>query len=65
MPTTDVKALSGTPISGSARASKAAKAGRVCREAGCQTVLSIYNRGKFCYQHEPMATPRTRGRKIA
>jgi hypothetical protein len=37
----------------------------VCRETGCTTKLSIYNNGKFCYQHEPMAVPRTRGKKIA
>ena len=59
------RAVSATPISGNVRASKASKAGRVCREDGCGTVLSIYNRGKYCYQHEPMTTPRTRGRKIA
>ena len=59
------RAVSATPISGNVRASKAFKAGRVCRKVGCETVLSIYNRGKYCYQHEPMATPRTRGRKIA
>ena len=59
------RAVGGSPISGSVRASKAFKAGRLCAEDGCGTVLSIYNKGKFCYRHEPMATPRTRGRKIA
>jgi hypothetical protein len=53
------------PISGNQRPSKAFKAGRVCRHPGCGTVLSIYNDGKFCYQHEPMFVPRMRGRKIA
>ena len=33
------------------------KAGRVCQQAGCETMLSIYNDGKFCYQHEPMSYP--------
>jgi hypothetical protein len=37
----------------------------VCLEAGCDTQLSIYNKGKYCYQHEPHSAPRTRGRKIA
>jgi hypothetical protein len=37
----------------------------VCRQPGCTTRLSIYNNGKFCYQHEPMIVPRTRGKKIA
>jgi hypothetical protein len=59
------RAVGGSPISGNVRASKAFKAGRRCAEDGCGTVLSIYNKGRFCYQHEPMATPRTRGRKIA
>jgi hypothetical protein len=53
------------PISGNDRPSKKFKAGRVCRQAGCETVLSIYNDGKYCYQHEPMTTPRVRGKKIA
>ena len=39
--------------------------GRECSHPGCNTRLSIYNNGKFCYQHEPMAVPRTRGKKIA
>ena len=34
---------------------------RVCREPNCATRLSIYNNGKYCYQHEPMAVPRTAG----
>ena len=59
------RAVGASPISGNVRAAKAFKAGRSCREPGCNTLLSIYNKGKYCYQHEPMATPRTRGRKIA
>lgn len=53
------------PINGSSTPSKAYQAGRVCRHPGCATVLSIYNSGRFCYQHEPMFVPRMRGRKIA
>jgi len=59
------RAIGGIPISGGGRASKAFKRGRVCAEQGCNTMLSIYNKGKFCYSHEPMQVPRTRGRKIA
>jgi hypothetical protein len=65
MDMSEQKALGATPITNTSRASKAYRAGRVCQHDGCGTVLSIYNRGKFCYPHEPIATPRTRGRKIA
>ncbi len=53
------------PLTGSHRPSRAFKAGRICRHPGCGTMLSIYNDGKFCYQHEPMVVPRMRGKKIA
>ena len=53
------------PIAGNDRPSRAFKKGRTCLEPGCGTRLSIYNQGKFCYLHEPMAVPRTRGKKIA
>ena len=59
------RSVGGTPITGGGRPSKAFKKGRVCRDPGCNTQLSIYNKGKYCYSHEPMQTPRTRGRKIA
>jgi hypothetical protein len=60
------RAVGGTAIGTvAARASKAYKTNRVCGHEDCGTVLSIYNKGKYCYQHEPMVTPRTRGRKIA
>ena len=29
----------------------------MCRHAGCNTKLSMYNNGKYCFQHEPMAVP--------
>ncbi len=58
-------AVGATPISGHDRPSRAFGKNRVCKEPGCGTRLSMYNNGRFCYQHEPMATPRTRGRKIA
>ncbi len=59
------RAVGGFPISGSDRPSRSFAKGRTCREPGCGTRLSIYNQGKYCYLHEPMAVPRTRGRKIA
>jgi hypothetical protein len=59
------RSVGATPINGNDRPSRAFKKGRTCREAGCETQLSIYNNGRFCYLHEPMAVPRTRGKKIA
>ena len=37
--------------------------GRVCAEEGCNTTLSIYNRSKFCWAHEPIHYYIARGRK--
>ncbi len=36
---------------------------RVCAEEGCETRLSIYNRSKLCWQHEPVRYDVLRGRK--
>jgi hypothetical protein len=52
-------------IAGADVPSRRFKAGRICRNPGCGTRLSIYNEGSFCYQHEPMTVPRVRGKKIA
>jgi hypothetical protein len=57
--------VAGTSINGADRPSKAFGKDRECREPGCETRLSMYNNGKYCYLHEPMAVPRTRGKKIA
>jgi len=53
------------PLAGGDRPSRAFEKDRTCKEPGCGTRLSIYNQGRYCYLHEPMAVPRTRGRKIA
>jgi hypothetical protein len=47
------------------RAPRTYKRGRVCKEPGCRTMLSIYNKSKYCYAHQPLAAPRTRGRSTA
>ena len=57
-------AVHATPFVGSERPSKAFAKGRVCKEPGCETRLSMYNSGKYCYAHEPMVVPRTRGKII-
>lgn len=59
------RSLGGHTLSGSERPSRSFGKDRTCREPGCHTQLSMYNSGKYCYKHEPMAVPRTRGKKIA
>jgi hypothetical protein len=49
--------------SGTGRPARTFDKGRVCKEPDCGTALSIYNKGKYCYLHEPLMVPRTRGRK--
>ena len=38
-------------------------AGRTCEETGCATRLSIYNRSRFCWQHEPVHAFVARGKR--
>ncbi|HEX9969241.1 MAG TPA: hypothetical protein VGB03_03810 [Acidimicrobiales bacterium] len=59
------RSVPGTPFNGGGRPSKSFGRGRVCKEPGCETRLSMYNSGKHCSQHEPLSVPRTRGKKIA
>ena len=59
------ESVGGSRITSIERPSRAFAKGRVCLEPGCATRLSIYNSGKFCYQHEPRTAPRTRGKKVA
>lgn len=37
--------------------------GRVCAEPGCVTRISIYNKSKYCWTHEPIHYYIARGRK--
>jgi hypothetical protein len=37
--------------------------GRVCAHEGCDTVLSIYSRWNYCWQHEPVHSYVPRGRR--
>ncbi|MHB8438272.1 MAG: hypothetical protein ACYDD4_03820 [Acidimicrobiales bacterium] len=59
------RSIGGSAFTGSGRPTRTFERGRVCEEDGCETQLSIYNDGRFCFQHEPQATPRMRGKKIA
>ncbi|MDA8263069.1 MAG: hypothetical protein M0Z47_09590 [Actinomycetota bacterium] len=59
------EAVGGIPVTGVSRASRAYPKDRVCKEPNCGTRLSIYNSGKYCFTHQPLTVPRTRGRKIS
>jgi len=37
--------------------------GRTCAEDGCITRISIYNKSKYCWSHEPVRYYIARGRK--
>lgn len=62
---TTTEIIGALPLIGGEKPSRAYSKDRVCNDAGCETKLSMYNRGKFCYLHQPITVPRTRGRKIA
>ncbi|HUC36605.1 MAG TPA: hypothetical protein VMR97_05725 [Acidimicrobiales bacterium] len=57
--------IGGTWFTGHGRPSRTFPNGRVCGDPGCETKLSIYNDGDYCYLHEPQSVPRMRGKKIA
>jgi hypothetical protein len=57
--------IGGSWFTGHGRPSRRFAEGRVCAEPGCGTRLSIYNDGDYCYLHEPEASTKIRGRKIA
>ena len=37
--------------------------GRTCADEGCTTKLSIYNKWQYCWQHEPVHTYISRGKR--
>jgi hypothetical protein len=37
--------------------------GRVCAEEECGTLISVYNKSKFCWAHAPIEFPLHRGRR--
>jgi hypothetical protein len=45
------------------RANRTYSSGRVCEAPGCTTRLSIYNKWSFCWQHEPVHTYISRGKR--
>ena len=57
--------IGGSLFNGHGRPSRSFARDRICGHDECETQLSIYNEGDYCYLHEPQAAPRLRGRKIA
>jgi hypothetical protein len=57
--------ISADLFSGYGHTPKTFAKGRLCREPGCNTILSVYNDGSYCYRHEKMSVPRTRGKRLA
>ena len=60
-----IQSIGGWNLDGRGPSSKLYKRGRQCGEAGCGTVLSIYNPGRYCSEHEPKKSPRLVGRKAS
>ena len=45
------------------RANRTYDADRTCAADGCSTKLSIYNKWRYCWQHEPVHTYVARGKR--
>ena len=55
--------LRGAAVSALPRRNRRWSEGRVCAEDGCITKISIYNKSKFCWAHEPVHFYIARGRR--
>jgi hypothetical protein len=55
--------LKGAPVRSLPRRNRVWGEGRACAEPGCITKISIYNRSKYCWTHEPLHYYIARGRK--
>ena len=56
-------ALRGAAVRSLPRRNRVFGAGRLCSEDGCITEISIYNKSKYCWAHEPVRYYVARGRK--
>ena len=59
----DTLKLRGARVHALPRANRTFSGGRVCAADGCETRLSVYNRGTLCWQHTPLRYDVLRGRK--
>jgi len=46
-------------------ASRQTSSGRICAADGCSTRLSVYNAGRYCWQHTDIEFPNYRGKRLA
>ena len=53
----------GSPVKSLPRPNRQFRTGRVCAEPGCGTKLSVYNKWRFCWQHEPVHQYVPRGKR--
>lgn len=56
-------ALRGSPVRSLPRRNRVWGEGRSCAQDGCITRISIYNRSRYCWMHEPLHYYIARGRK--
>jgi hypothetical protein len=55
--------LRGATVQSLPRRNRAWSKGRTCAHEGCITRISIYNKSKYCWAHEPLRYYVARGRK--
>ena len=53
--------LTASTVKPGVRRSKKYTSGRVCEFDSCETVISVYNKKKYCFLHSPISYPRVRG----
>ena len=53
--------LTASTVKPRVRRSKKYTSGRVCEFDSCETVISVYNKTKYCFLHDPISYPRVRG----
>ena len=53
--------LTASQVKPGVRRSKKYTTGRVCAFDACETVISVYNKKKFCFLHAHVPYPRVRG----
>ena len=56
--------IGGSSLTSSRKASHSFRAGRVCKDEECETILSIYNSEDWCAHHRPPTVARMRGVRL-